>query len=1034
MEKKIWILLAGCFITVTLIFIILVITLPILRIDDAKKDSKDRSTPSKDNILLWANFPGELKTQTTHSFKIFEYSDDRKEAIIKDSIKLNEETHYDHFEYSDQKIQFNANSTYKIIPEEPSQKNQKIQTISLGLFEMLETLSNPEKYQQGINSIVYLMKKVFQSPEIFIKHLFSFHLFKTMSTDDIKNKILKEVDQSKIDKIINGDSEYSLKRALGFDNWIKILGNDTEIEKATWLRNVLNLTTKEINSIYGKEQYLYNTLVYFNSQLAKDYQCYDPKACGTEIIYRQLIDGDVIKKINNLNNVFELYKEINIEYYPFEKSIELFNFFEEYKQKHSEAIDYKDYTLEVNQLLNLIDEKSPLTLLSSNNSIFYLAKVASKEFKSLSDKYNINENIVLFICEYIYEFLPQFLLYPSFKNGEDSLKVAPLSEAYANMASKIIKKTYHPLSKINSLFGKIYPMFFRKRMQKELDYETMEYKEEDICYLIMQLALDDGRKALKICGNPITSFKSFDDVWKWFAPYECVVSGKTDCDMTIIQHLKEIVYITDKEIKLIYSSHNFGNILNESFVEVKNTLQCGDKCLDDKYLIKIQYWKSQVTKNLPDGKACDTLNQLFPDLVPYPMELSYFLKEKGITENIPEDFIDYLIGLSPIGEYDYFDEENKQAYNNRLKFEKDYTLYINGKGDDKMKERAHYFDLLNNLFLFDDIINVEYDSIGHLLQGNDNEDKKYLDYLSNGEYYDNFKPGLNKTTGFNFGIDLDTGANIYIPYDKYTIDTNNIRKIISINNYPIMNIKKVEYDHITNGYIYIDEPILNYQSLTGDQSFVDGFQYNHEDDKIYYYDKISSRTFAFNFKEEIDIGDQSCRKYVLITEDYKPKTASISQKINKPLYISIGKQGIDIQIKEEIPEENYICVEPFSNMVLESKMNLLYSLYTKNYGYLYSKIENEKNYPIFIYNKEYKVDIDSFNGAFPFINSAKNFRKYFLIIGIIIIVILACCSAFAVYKCYTHKRERISLIPPGSEGNLINDSRQESLRKDIENN
>ena len=1034
MDKKIWILLASCFIIVTIIFIILVIILPILREDGAKTDSKERSTPSKDNILLWANFPGELKTQTTHSFKVFEYSDGREEATIKDSIKLNEETHYDHFEYSDQKIQFNANSTYKIVQDQPSQKNQKIKTISLGLFEMLETLSNPEKYQQGINSIVYLMKKVFQSPETFIKHLFSYDLYKTLKVDDIKNNILKEVDPSKIDKIINGDSEYSLNKALGFDNWIIILGNDTAIENCKWLRELFNLTVKEINSIFGKEKYLYIKCVEFNAQLAKEYQCYDAKVCGTEIIYRQLIEGDVVKINGKSATIYDLYKEISIEYYPFEKSPELFNFFEEYKQKHSEAQDYKDYKLEVKQLSNLLDEKSSITLLSSNHSIFYLAKVASKDFKSLSDKYNINENIVTFICEYIYEFLPQLLIYPSFKNGEENLNVSPLAEAYTNMASQIIKKTYYPLSKLDNLFSKLYSLIFWDKIQKELDNEVMEYNKEDICYLIMQQVLDDGRKALKICGNPATSFKSIYDVGKWYAPYECIITGKTGCDMTVIERLKEIVYVTDDEIKSIYTTHNFGNILNESLFELKDIMQCGDKCFDDKYLIKMQYWKSQVTKNLPWVKDCYTLNEIFPELVPYPMELSYYLKEKGITEYIPEDFIDYLIGLSPEGEFDYLNEENKQAFNNHLTFEKDYTLYINGKGDDKMQNRTHYFNLLNNNFLFDDIINVEYDSIGHLLQGNNNEDKKYLDYLSSGEYYNNFKPGLNKTTGFNFGIDLDTGENIYVPFDKYTIDTNKIRKIININNYSIMNIKKAEYDHVINNYIYVDEPILNNQNLNGDESFTDGFQYNHEDDKIYYYDKISSRIFTFNFNEEIDYNDQICRKYVLVTEDYKPKTASISQKLNKPLYISIGKNGIDVEIKEEISEENYICVEPYSNMVLESKINLLYSLYTKNYGCLYEKIENEKYYPIFVYNKEYKVNINSFNGAFPFINSAKNFKKYFIIIGIIIIVILACCTAFVVYKCVTHKRERISLIPANNDINLINDSREASLRKDLDNN
>ena len=31
---------------------------------------------------------------------------------------------------------------------------------------------------------------------------------------------------------------------------------------------------------------------------------------------------------------------------------------------------------------------------------------------------------------------------------------------------------------------------------------------------------------------------------------------------------------------------------------------------------------------------------------------------------------------------------------------------------------------------------------------------EYLDFLSSGEYYENYKPGIQKTTGFNFGTSL----------------------------------------------------------------------------------------------------------------------------------------------------------------------------------------------------------------------------------------------------------------------------------------
>ncbi len=91
----------------------------------------------------------------------------------------------------------------------------------------------------------------------------------------------------------------------------------------------------------------------------------------------------------------------------------------------------------------------------------------------------------------------------------------------------MIKKTYYQLNKADHLFNKLLSVLVLEELQKEVNNEIMEYKEEDLCYLIMQQVLDDGRKALKICGDPVTSFKSVYNIWKWYDPYRCVVFNET---------------------------------------------------------------------------------------------------------------------------------------------------------------------------------------------------------------------------------------------------------------------------------------------------------------------------------------------------------------------------------------------------------------------------------------------------------------------------------------------------------------------------
>ena len=1015
MDKNIWKYLGILFIVLTILLLFLVILLPILKEDQLEEDCKEKYIPKKENTNLWASFPGELNTTTNHTFGIFDYSANLNSSKVGKTINLEEKTKYDNFEFAENKIYFDAKSEFLLQDKVKNniKANERINSINLGMFETFETLSNPPLYQKGINSIQYLLNKAFQKPEIFIKHIFTYYFFNfhVKYEERVLQTILKYVNETKARNILSKEekyAKYSFKSVSGFYQWVKILGNSKEIYEAEWLIKLFDLTDEEINSIFGEEQYLYKEYIKYNEQLAKNYSCKN-SICGNELIYSALIFEETLGKVTNssLDSIYSLYKEINEDFYPFSKSPELFLYFKDFKKKINENnIEYKDYKISVKNLENLIGPTSQNSLLSANNSALFLSLVQTNNEEKISKIYQISLKQSKFLCDYFYEFLPQLFLYPEFEYEGKKLTLNPASKAFSTIAEKTIEKTYYKLLTTNNMYDFLLSKYVWLSLHYKLLNLSMEYDDEDICPLIMQHALDDGRKVLKICSDPVTAFKTPYELSKWFEPYYCVKGEKTDCDMRIINHLKSIVYITEDEIKGIYEQDNLGSLIEQNDKELKTAFNCKDKCTNE-YLAKIQFWNSTVSKNLPTGfKTADSLNEVFPEVYPYPMELYYYAKKSGITYEIPENDINALISLSPKKDNPLLNEDNYETFNNKLAFEKNHTLYIEKGINFTNYEFIH---ILEKDLLFDTKINSEFENVEDLLQGrNTKEDKKNLEFLSNGEYYDNFKPGINKTTGFNFGINLVSGEKKNNEYDRYCISTEegkNMRKILSINEFPFLNIKKVEYNYLINNYSYVNSPIFNFESLTGDNSFIDGFEYDHEQDVIYYYDKISSRPYKFTYSEELEYGDQTCRKYNLdkndinnINEkdDLNTNKAFVSQKLNKPFVVSV---------EDEKEKDNYICVEPNTNMVLNSTINFVYSIYTKNYGFLNSKIENKKLYPIFTYNRNYKVDIDSFNEVFSEINSYKSFRNIFITLGVIFIIIFAILACFCFYKyCSTKKR------------------------------
>ena len=1048
MDKKSWKILGIVFTLIALVLVFLLIIILIVRNNRTRDDIKEKSNPSEKNTRLWATFPGKLNSSTTHTLNILEYTEDRKNVSIKEKIELNETTEYDNFNFNkkEKKVFFDAKSEFKLVKGEVKEDIETINSINLGMFETLETLSNPPLYQKGINSIHFLFNKAFQSPDSFIKHIFTFYCFKTFIKyeDQVYQKIFVNVEQDKAKKVYSDDekySKYSFKSISGFYEWVKILGVEEEINRATWLKDLFEFNSEEINSVFGKDHYLYNEFINFNKELATEYKCKKTDFCGNELIYTQIINGNVLSNDNlKLDGLISLYKEINPEYYPFVQSPELYLYFEDYKKNvDGKNLEYKDYEINENTLEKLIDPNSQFSLLNANNSALFLSLIQINNTEKISELYGLTSKQSLFLCSYFFEFLPKLFIYQEFKDKDGKLtNINPSAKAFSTITENIIEKTYYKLRNDRNIYNLLLSKLIWRGLHYEIFNLSMEYDDEDICPLIMQQALDDGKKVLTICSDPVTAFNSPEEILKWFDPYYCIKSGnESDCNMTIINYLKSIVYITEDEIKSIYEQNNIGQIFEESDQALKEAYNCKEEKCDNEYFAKMQFWNSYVSQNIPFFSKVDSLSQLFPDVYPYPMELKYFANQLDFHDEIPENDVNYLISLSPNKTNNLLNEDNYEAFNNKLNLEKEYTMFMDGNKNDDINSKYITINILNNGFLFSNNINTKYENTNNLIQGSCTEDKKYLDFLSNGPFYENYKPGINKTTGFNFGINLKTGEENNINYDRYGIcteDGKNLRKIIDINDCPVLNIKKLEYNYLTKEYSYINSPIFNFQTLTGDKSFIDGFQYNHEEDTIFYYDKISSRPYKFIFSEKVDYEDQTCRKYKLdindlanINEkdDLNKSKAFISQKLNKPYIVTVGKEEFSPSMEENIPTNNFICVEPYTNMVLDSNINFVYSIYTKNYGYINSNIENEKIYPIFIYNRNYKVNIDSFNSVFNEINDYKSFRKVFIIVFLVLILLFLILACFCFYKCYFYRRSRTIILGDPNEptGNLINESR-----------
>ena len=468
--------------------------------------------------------------------------------------------------------------------------------------------------------------------------------------------------------------------------------------------------------------------------------------------------------------------------------------------------------------------------------------------------------------------------------------------------------------------------------------------------------------------------------------------------------------------------------------------------------MKLQFWTGIVTSNPPEPLLkTDTIKDWFPDKFNYPPEISYYAKKYDYNKTINEQDIDFIINLVTDNE-DKYDLDNSNYFILLLELEKEYTLYMKNK-ESSLSELVNF--LIDVFFFKNEDLNdnengnnifTEYSTIRNLIQGNNEEDKKWLNYLKSGNYFDNFKPDLTRTTGLDIGINLDSKVQDNFDFDYYGIYNKDLnydkRKINSMNNLTILNFKKKEYDYIKNNYVSIITPLFNYESLIDERKFSDGFQYDHNLRVIYYYDIISSRPLRFIYSKNINYKDKiPCQQYILDIDDLSAdineyfdkqnnnKNAMITQKLNKPFTISadfdILKQ-YEYNLNDE-KVDNYICLDPITDIVIDSNINLIYGIYTRNFGFINKNIVNNEIYPVFVYQRKFDVEVNSYEEQFPGVTEYYRNMTVFIIIGIIVIIIFVSLAVFIF--CYLHKKLNRKVPQEEMKESLTNISEKNSNRQ-----
>ena len=101
----------------------------------------------------------------------------------------------------------------------------------------------------------------------------------------------------------------------------------------------------------------------------------------------------------------------------------------------------------------MIDLSSYTSLLSANNSALFLSLNETGNTYQAYEIYKISTNVLQFMSDYIYEYLPSLFLYQEFYDDKGEIHtIDPIAKAYATITQGVVENTYRVLSKTTGIY------------------------------------------------------------------------------------------------------------------------------------------------------------------------------------------------------------------------------------------------------------------------------------------------------------------------------------------------------------------------------------------------------------------------------------------------------------------------------------------------------------------------------------------------------------------------------------------------------
>jgi hypothetical protein len=718
------------------------------------------------------------------------------------------------------------------------------------------------------------------------------------------------------------------------------------------LSEKFKLSSDEAVSILGNKSFLYTLFLWFNKDLSFNFKC-AKDFCDSELILRQLTDGSVTNYLN-IRNLKLLNDMIDPNFYPYQSSPELIEYYN--LQKNNTHVDFKDIDLSNDQLQKLFFNKDS-KLLDTSNLVDLIYYNSTGDLYSAYNKFLFKSNDQInFVTGYILDYLVHIFVYdrnfaPE-ENSKDDVQINSLAHGFTSIIEIILNTSY------SKLYKNIKMITISKFMSTLM-------KEEINCRKIILPAVDhNSTRASNICDNQFLDMSTYKGIKTWVLPHECL--NYTDCREKEKNYLLELSGMNLEELSIVYNQENFGKHITHAKNLIQQHYNCGN-CTSE-YLASKQWFESYLTKNPPK-----TFPIIEPSITIYswdniefqgPIEIKYYAEQLQCgSEDCNEVSYGKILSL-----YDTLTDstsfKNREAFRNRYLIQKAYSAHLQADYNStywydqiNIKNPDTFFKLLklliSNTIVKDRIIN-NYSDASSLLYGNYVEDEYFLKFLGIGSFYENFKPNIKSTTGFYINVDRQHKL------DNMTVDTGfkenefNVRRIKNFNGYPFINIHTRVYSPNKNDYIYKNTPLYDSHSFDNSLDFSDGFQFSSDKEFIYFYDTLSSRVLKFKYSKSRSFKENlSCREYTLINElvlnlqenkineesllKKHPQVGSIYGKFNKPYVITpfnvlknqtflksfheINLSGLSQSDERLSP--SYICLDPFTDMVLESSITLL---------------------------------------------------------------------------------------------------------------